>query len=127
MDNGLVNESIGGGGIEVPVSLATVEVEGLGGMNMAALQAICKAEGLTVAGKKDDLIKRLKIAKDGRTDRHVNAGTKCRICGMPTVVQGTHKAKMADGRTMVTRKMKCTGKHRHTYPLKKIEGVAKKV
>jgi len=122
MNNDLVNESIGGGGVEVPVGMLSDVAE----LKYGELQTLCKQRGLSGFGKKAELIKRLTIVKEGHIDRHVHGRTKCRVCAAQTMVTGTTRATMPDGRVLVTRKMKCIGKHRHTYPLKSIEGKAKK-
>jgi len=111
--NDLVNQSISGGGINI------------GELTYPELKSMCKQQGLSGAGKKVDLIKRLTIAKEGNMAKHVHGRTKCRICGERTAVMGTSRKKMSDGRILVTRQMRCVGKHHHTYPLKMIEGVAK--
>jgi len=122
MDNDLVSESIGGGGVEVPVGMLSDVSE----LKYAELQTLCKQQGLSGFGKKADLIKRLTIVKEGHVSQHVHGRTKCKVCDAQAMVTGTTRATMPDGRVLVTRKMKCVGRHRHTYPLKSIEGKAKK-
>lgn len=119
--NDYKNESIGGGGIEVPIGLES----DVGDLKYAELQTLCKQQGVSAYGKKDELVKRLTIAKEGHTEKHVHGRTKCKICGAKTGVTGTSREKMPDGRILVIRKMRCAGKHRCTYPLKSIEGTAK--
>jgi len=75
-------------------------------------------------GKSADIRERLTAAISGASGpqgKHTHGRTPCEICGKPARVTNTKRTKMADGRTLVTRQMKCTGKHKHTYPLKKIE------
>jgi len=43
---------------------------------------------------------------------------KCAICSQPARVMKTEKEKLEDGRMLITRQVRCTGKNRHTYPLK---------
>ena len=57
----------------------------------------------------------------GEPGKHTHGRTPCGICRKPAKVVGTKRTKMPDGRTLVTRTMKCSGKHKHTYPLKNIE------
>jgi len=57
----------------------------------------------------------------GVTNRFVGAGMdKCCICGLKAHVVKVQKEEMEDGRMLITRQIKCTGKHRHTYPMKEI-------
>ena len=63
---------------------------------------------------------KLRGSKGGR---FLGGGTaKCEVCNLPAQVKSTKKTEMPDGRTLVTRQMKCTGRHGHTYPLKEIVG-----
>jgi len=76
--------------------------------------------GLGAAGKASDIARRLIVALTGTTKKHTHGLTKCDICGHPVVVASTQRTPIDDGRTLVTRYMRCKGKHRHTYPLKEI-------
>ena len=111
--NDLVNQSISGGGVNI------------GELTYPELKSMCKQQGLSGAGKKVELIKRLTISKDGQAEKHVNGRTKCRFCQAQAGVKSTSRIKMDNGQTRVTRQMKCVGKHRHTYSLIKVEGAAK--
>lgn len=75
-------------------------------------------------GKSADIRERLLETlrgASGQPGKHTHGRTPCEICRKPAKVTVTKRKKMADGRTLVTRTMKCTGKHKHTYPLKNIE------
>ncbi len=91
-------------------------------LTVAQLRQMCKDEGLAALGNKAELVKRLSIKKFGPSDTHEPARTKCKFCSAQVRVTGTHRDKMKDGRTMVTRQVRCAGRHRHSYPLKNIVG-----
>jgi len=86
-----------------------------------ALRRMSKAAGLGVSGKADEIRGRLLDALARTTKTHTNARTRCKTCLAPVVVRNTRRTKMDDGRTLVTRSVRCTGKHRHTDTLKEIE------
>ena len=107
-----------------------------------ALVRLAKAAGLPTAGKKPALLARLTAARvenaaagppdasgpaspaDPPADisSFEPANMKCTVCRKPTRVVGTQKVKMKDGRTMIIRSMRCTGRHHHTMPHKQIIG-----
>lgn len=90
------------------------------------LRKLCKKLGLSAGGTKHDLAKRLEVEQHGRVDE-VGGQRKCEICNMPAKVTGTSRTAMKDGsgRILITRQVVCTGKHRHTYPVKRIVGEKK--
>ena len=101
-------------------TLKEVTIDQLAELNINELRNLCKEEGLEIGGKRTDLFKRLFVQKTGRSDTFSPANTRCRICSNPVKVMGTQKRQLTDGRTLITRQIRCTGKHRHTYPLKEI-------
>jgi len=77
--------------------------------------------GFGAAGKSHTLRHRLITDKrPGTTKTHTNGRTDCQVCGSPALVKKKVEEEMDDGRTLITRSMRCTGKHRHSYPLKEI-------
>ena len=101
-------------------TLKEVTIDQLAKLNLNELRHLCKEEGLEIGGKKMDLFKRLFVQKTGRSDTFSPANTKCKICNEPIKVMGTQKRQLSGGRILITRQIRCTGKHRHTYPLKEI-------
>ena len=96
-------------------------VDGISKLKINELRGLCRAEGLPAGGKKAELIKRLITARRGIADRFVGAGMlKCKVCSQPAKVVSTKKKTLDNGRTLVVRQVKCTGRHGHTYPLKSI-------
>lgn len=114
------NEKTKGASPPAEPSLATLSDEDIKAMTGKKLTALCKLEELKQKGTNDDKIKRLFLKKYGRSDKYVNLMTKCRICNHRVLVTGTDKKKLDDERLLITRSVKCTGRHRHTYPLKEI-------
>ncbi len=103
---------------ETPIDLKTIqdsEIEAMTGKDLAEL---CEDQGLAKKGNKKTLIGRIFLKKYGRGNKYVGLMTKCKVCGAKVRVTGTKKESMDDGRTMVTRGIKCYGKHAHTYTLK---------
>ncbi|HUW18257.1 MAG TPA: hypothetical protein VMW16_03060 [Sedimentisphaerales bacterium] len=101
-------------------TLKEVTIDQLAKLKINELRHLCEEEGLETGGKRMDLFKRLFVQKTGRSDTFSPANTKCRICNEPVKVTGTQRRQLTEGRTLVTRQIRCTGKHRHTYPLKEI-------
>ena len=97
-----------------------VTINDLDLMRYVDLQAACKEHKLPYMGKKADLIKRLTVKIAGKSDKYTGQLTKCKICGMPVSITSTNTTKLADGRMLIVRQVKCSGSHRHTYPLKEI-------
>ena len=87
-------------------------------MDVNKLRGRCKAAGLSGKGAKDALIERLRPRVRRITRRYIEGVTTCAYCPADIMVTGTDKQPMADGRVMVTRQIKCKGKHNHKYPLK---------
>ena len=106
--------------METEVTLAEIKTEELPKMKVAELRELCKAEGLSSSGIKKELLKRLLTKKLGRSDRFVGDLTKCRYCGSLVRVIGTDTKVISDEKTLVTRSVRCSGKHRHAYQLKEI-------
>ena len=102
------------------IKLSNVSLEEINKMKMAELRQLCKAEGLKIGGPKNELQQRLRIRKTGRSDRYVGQETRCAICGERIKVTCTISTVMDDGRTLITRTVRCSGKNKHTYPLKEI-------
>ena len=98
----------------------TEMTQSLDELTLAQLRTACKENSLPAGGGKKDLRGRLRRHLFGSSEQHTPAMTKCRICGARASVAGTRKRRMADGRLMVTRQMRCHGKHRHSYPLPEI-------
>jgi hypothetical protein len=121
-DLDLVSEAVVGGGSEVKLGLDLIEVGSLGKMNVKALVALCNAEGLSINGKKDELVSRLTAKKNGKKN-YSPRNTVCKICTARAVVKGTKKRPYQKGKVFVTRQIVCTGKHRHSYSDKRIEAV----
>jgi len=97
-------------------------------IKVAAFQTLRRwsiAAGLGGSGKAADLRRRLVVKISGTTEKHSHGKTLCKICLAPAKVVVTKRQPMDDGRTLVTRSMRCEDKHHHTYPLKNIEGVIK--
>ncbi|KKL10033.1 hypothetical protein LCGC14_2559880 [marine sediment metagenome] len=67
-------------------------------------------------------MKVLKAKKLGGDKGYVAGHSLCAMCRSPLQVTGTIRDGMDDGRVMEARKVKCTGKHRHTYTIKRIVG-----
>ena len=84
------------------------------------LRKLCKKLGLPAGGTKHDLTERLEANQNSRADRFGPGKLKCQICSMPAKVTGTRREPRDDGKVVITRQVVCTGKHRHTYPLKEV-------
>lgn len=100
--------------------LKEVTIDQLAKLKINEMRRLCEEEGLETGGKKTDLFKRLFVQKTGRSDTFSPANTKCKICSEPVKVTRTQRQQLTDGRILVTRQVRCTGKHRHTYRLKEI-------
>lgn len=105
-----------------PKELADMSLEDLERLSDKALKKLCKAEDMTTDGKKEERFNRLYAKRFGLTKRYIGAETRCQFCGEAVRVKGTVKEPQADGRVLVTRSIKCVGKHHHTYPLSQFEG-----
>lgn len=103
------------------IALKEITIEQLKKFNTNELRHLCKKERLETVGPKQVLFKRLLVQKTGRSDKFTPARTKCVICFEPVKVVRTQRKELADGCILVTRQVRCTGRHRHTYPLKEIE------
>lgn len=99
-----------------------MSLEMLSGLSDKALKKLCKSEGMTTDDGKLDRFNRLYAKRFGRTKRYIGTDTRCQFCGVPILVKGTVKEPQADGRVLVTRSVKCVGKHHHIYPLAQFEG-----
>jgi len=96
-------------------------IEEIKDLNVNELKAECRAEKLPTTGDKQTLAKRVKVNKMGSATKFTGGGmVKCKICNMPAGVRKVIRKKMDDGRIMVTRQIRCTGRHGHTYPLSEI-------
>jgi len=85
------------------------------------LRRMCREKGLPTGGTKKELSQRLLTEATAGTDRFAGAGTlKCKVCSLTVKVTSTQKTTLEDGRTLITRQVKCTGKHGHTYSLPEI-------
>lgn len=117
-DKGMVEQTT----TETVWNLASVAIAEIDEMPVDELKELSKIEGLPVTAKKRaELIRQLKTKKIGRDDRYSGRGqTKCCVCGAPVTVKGTIRTTLEDGRILVTRNVRCQGKHKHTYPLKDI-------
>ena len=116
-DNGLVEQTT----TEAVWNLASVSIAEIEAMTVGELKELSKISALPVTGKRGELIKQLKVKKIGRADRYAGPGqTKCCVCDAAVTVKGTTRATLDDGRILITRSVRCQGKHKHTYPLKEI-------
>ena len=106
--------------MEKTVKLSDVKAGDIGEMKINQLRELCRIEEMKVGGSKKELIDRLLIKKTGRSDRYTSQFPKCRVCGAKVIVKGTDRKPLDDGRTLVTRNIRCIGKHRHTYPIKEL-------
>jgi len=93
----------------------------LGRKTVPELQTLAQAAGLGTGGRKGDLLARLRAAKSGGAAGYVPGKTLCTVCKAPTDVKGTKTEEMEDGRILVTRYLRCRGKHRHSYPQREIQ------
>ena len=100
--------------------MGNVTINDLDSMRYVDLQIVCKEHKLPYMGKKADLIKRLTVKLAGKADKYTGQLTKCKICGMPVSIISTTTKKMANGKILVARQVRCLGRHRHTYPLKEV-------
>lgn len=58
---------------------------------------------------------------------YVGQMTRCRVCGKPVRVKSTITTKMDNGKMLITRKVQCTDRHRHTYSIRDtVDGDGKK-
>jgi len=102
------------------LKLADIEAGQIETLKVEHLRKLCKVEGIKISGKKGELVKRLLLKKSGQSTSYTGQLTKCRICGSPVRVTGTNRKTLGDGRILVTRQIRCAGRHKHTYPLKEI-------
>jgi membrane-bound inhibitor of C-type lysozyme len=85
------------------------------------LRKMCQAKGLPADGTKKELVKRLTVATTASTNKFTGNGTlKCQICNLAVKIVNTKRKTLQDGRVLVTRQVKCTGKHGHTYSVPEI-------
>ncbi len=105
-----------------PKALADMSLEDLEGMSDKALKKLCKEEDMVTDGKKEERFNRLYAKRFSLTKRYIGAETCCQFCGEKVRVKNTAKEQQADGRILVTRSMKCVGRHHHTYSLSQFEG-----
>ena len=103
-----------------PVDLAKIEDADIQAMSAKDLAELCEDQPLQKKGNKKTLMERLFLKKHGQSSQYVMLMTKCKICHAKVRVTNTKKKPMGDGRTLVTRTVKCRGKHCHTYALKNI-------
>lgn len=108
--------------------LAEISTEGLGKRTKAYLAGLCRSAGLPDDGLKAELIERLTGAKESRVPGlrpgdagHVHGRTRCRYCGAGVRVMRTARQELEDDRTLITRYVRCNGRHQHSYPIKEIE------
>lgn len=82
----------------------------------------CQRRGLPIGGSKKELAERLAVAEGGVANRYVGGGIalKCQICNLRAKVTKTASRDLGDGRTLITRQVKCIGRHGHTYPIREI-------
>ena len=97
-----------------------MDVNELKELKMNPLRKLCKDVGLLASGKKKELLDRLILKKQGVSERFVGSLTICHICSAKVRIRNTSRREMEDGRVMVTRTVRCLGKHNHTYPLKEV-------
>lgn len=116
----------GGGPNDEESLLPELTNQNIEALTVKELRELCVLEQLPVSGNKSDLTRRLLLKKNGEPKRFAGAATKCRICGAEVSVTGTKTKQTKDGRRLVTRMIKCKGKHRHTYPLKEKIGADEK-
>ena len=103
---------------EKPIDLKTIEDSEIEEMKSKDLAELCADQGLKKKGDKKTLIGRIFLKKYGRGSKYVGLMTKCKVCGAKVRVTSTKTQPMEDGRTMITRGIKCYGRHCHTYTLK---------
>jgi hypothetical protein len=107
--------------------LDAIPADELEAMKVPQLRALATADGLSGGGKREELIRRLidrQIAlRMNAGGRYVAGKTLCPVCRSPMYVRGTVTEPMADGRVMITRKLRCQ-KRGHTTSLKEIVGQA---
>ena len=101
------------------VKFADIGVDEIEDLSAKDLKRLCREESLSTDGKKEDMSARLIIQKGGITDRYAGQLTRCKVCRAPVRVTGTNNKPTASG-TVVTRQIKCRGKHCHTYPLAEV-------
>ena len=103
-----------------PIDLSTISDADIKAMKVDDLKELCEDQQLPKGGVKKDMVKRILLAKHGRSDKYVGANTICKVCPAKVVVTGTKSEPTTDGKTLITRQMKCRGKNTHRYPLKEI-------
>ncbi len=95
----------------------------LAALGFKELRAVAKEAGLPANGGKEELIARLIAGPPEQSKSPVPATfepgeMKCHICDAQADVIATSKEPMSDGRILVTRTMRCRGRHRHRWPHK---------
>ena len=86
---------------------------------------LSKNEEISWNHSAEQLVANLICKKHGQSQKYICRRTICKFCGAPIRVMGTQRKTMEDGRVLVTRSVKCIGRHRHSYPLKEIIGNSK--
>ena len=82
-------------------------------MTVKQLRACCAARKLTQTGTKKELIQRLALQKNGRSDKFVPGRTKCKYCG--SIVNPVRTDRSVAG--VVDRLLQCRANHKHRYHL----------
>ena len=97
----------------------------------ADLRILCEKEGITDTAMRRTMIAALDLLAARKVEnatvvvgRYAGKATRCGICGYPVMVNGTRRDEMPDGRSMITRSMKCLGPGNHRFPLKEITNPA---
>ncbi len=85
-------------------------------MGHKRLRDICSENDLRTDGTKKDLAKRVKIKFHG-SDRFRPNNIRCRYCQHKALVKSTETTYRPDGSAIIIRRLRCTGKHAHTYKL----------
>ncbi len=98
----------------------TFEKAELNDLTVTSLKEICIVRRVSAAGKKAELVDRIMKSQGAITDRWVQGLTVCKVCRQKVTVRKTSKSPLSEGRTLITRNVRCTGRHRHRYPLKEV-------
>jgi len=97
--------------------------EDLGSLGAGQIARLARAYGLPTSGTKSEVIRRLTAARSGGVAGYVPGQTLCSICREPCKVTSTDRSRMADGRLLVTRYLRCTGRHHHTSVVREIRDI----